>query len=283
MKKLNTVVDDIYTSLNPLSEGKGISLSEDEIERTGENIKEALRQWSNPSDRNAQFNIRMSNIGRPSRQLWFENKNPTENNITPSNHIRFLYGHLLEEIVLMFARMSGHKVTDEQKEVVVDDIKGHIDCKIDGEVVDIKTASRMSFNKFKDGTVSEDDPFGYLAQLSSYEEAEGTENGGFLVIAKDTGELCFYQPDGMDKPNIKERIKNLKLELSLDTPPDMCYAPVPEGRKGNMKLPRQCNYCNYKFECHKDSNDGKGLRTFKYSKGPVYFTKVVSTPKVEEI
>lgn len=283
MKKLNTVVDDIYTSLNPLSEGKGISLSEDEIERTGENIKEALRQWSNPSDRNAQFNIRMSNIGRPSRQLWFENRYPNESNLIPSNHIRFLYGHLLEEIVLMFARMSGHKVTDEQKEVVVDDIKGHIDCKIDGEVVDIKTASRMSFNKFKDGTVSEDDPFGYLAQLSSYEEAEGTENGGFLVIAKDTGELCFYQPDGMDKPNIKERIKNLKLELSLDTPPDMCYAPVPEGRKGNMKLPRQCNYCNYKFECHKDSNDGKGLRTFKYSKGPVYFTKVVSTPKVEEI
>ena len=283
MKKLNTVVDDIYTSLNPLSEGKGISLSEDEIERTGENIKEALRQWSNPSDRNAQFNIRMSNIGRPSRQLWFENRYPNESNLIPSNHIRFLYGHLLEEIVLMFARMSGHKVTDEQKEVVVDDIKGHIDCKIDGEVVDIKTASRMSFNKFKGGTVSEDDPFGYLAQLSSYEEAEGTENGGFLVIAKDTGELCFYQPDGMDKPNIKERIKNLKLELSLDTPPDMCYAPVPEGRKGNMKLPRQCNYCNYKFECHKDSNDGKGLRTFKYSKGPVYFTKVVSTPKVEEI
>ena len=283
MKKLNTVVDDIYTRLNPLSEGKGISLSEDEIERTGENIKEALRQWSNPSDRNAQFNIRMSNIGRPSRQLWFENRYPNESNLIPSNHIRFLYGHLLEEIVLMFARMSGHKVTDEQKEVVVDDIKGHIDCKIDGEVVDIKTASRMSFNKFKDGTVSEDDPFGYLAQLSSYEEAEGTENGGFLVIAKDTGELCFYQPDGMDKPNIKERIKNLKLELSLDTPPDMCYAPVPEGRKGNMKLPRQCNYCNYKFECHKDSNDGKGLRTFKYSKGPVYFTKVVSTPKVEEI
>ena len=84
MKKLNTVVDDIYTSLNPLSEGKGISLSEDEIERTGENIKEALRQWSNPSDRNAQFNIRMSNIGRPSRQLWFENTHPNESNLIPS-------------------------------------------------------------------------------------------------------------------------------------------------------------------------------------------------------
>ena len=283
MKTLNNIVDNIYKSIEPLSEGKEINLSDEEIERTGENIKEALRQWSNPSDRNAQFNIRMSNIGRPSRQLWFENKYPNENSFSSSNHIRFLYGHLLEEIVLMFSRMAGHKVTDEQKEVVVDNVKGHIDCKIDGEIVDIKTASRMSFNKFKDGTVSEDDPFGYLAQLSSYEEAEGTENGGFLVIAKDTGELCFYQPDAMDKPNIKEKIKSLKLDLSLDTPPDMCYAPVPEGRKGNMRLPRQCAYCNYKFECHKDSNDGKGLRTFKYSKGPVYFTKVVSIPKVEEI
>ena len=282
MKNLDTIVDDIYTSLEPLSRNEPLDITDEEIERAGENIKEALRQWAKPSERNASFTIRMSNLGKPFRQLWFEKRDNNKTTFNSSTLIRFLYGHILEEVVLMFARLSGHSVTDEQKEVTVDGIEGHIDCKIDGEIVDVKTASRMSFNKFKNGGVAEDDPFGYIAQLTSYEEAEGTDGGGFLVISKDSGELCLYQPESLDKPNVKSRIKKLKTALSVDKPPPLCYAPVKEGKKGNMKLPRQCSYCNYKFECHKDSNDGKGLRTFNYAKGPVYFTKVVSAPRVEE-
>ena len=283
MRTLDTLIEDIYESLSPLSSNKPLDISDEEIESTGEKIKEALRQWAKPSERNSSFTIRMSNLGRPSRQLWFEQHHGNEVIFEPSVLIRFLYGHILEEVVLMLARLSGHSVTDEQKEVSVDGIKGHIDCKIDGEVVDVKTASRMSFTKFKNGSVAEDDPFGYIAQLSSYEESEGTDEGGFLVIAKDTGELCLYQPESLDKPNIKSRIKKLKTELSLDKPPELCYAPVKEGKKGNLKLPRQCSYCNFKFECHKDSNNGKGLRTFNYARGPVYFTRVVSAPRVEEV
>ena len=169
MKTLDTLIEDIYDSLSPLSSNKPLDISDEEIESTGEKIKEALRQWSKPSERNSSFTIRMSNLGRPSRQLWFEKHYGNESKLEPSVLIRFLYGHILEEVVLMLARLSGHSVTDEQKEVSVDGIKGHIDCKIDGEVVDVKTASRMSFTKFKNGSVAEDDPFGYIAQLSSYE------------------------------------------------------------------------------------------------------------------
>ena len=50
-----------------------------------------------------------------------------------------------------------------------------------------------------------------------------------------------------------------------------------------MKLPNECKWCPHKFECHKDSNEGKGLRTFKYSNGLTYLTKVVRTPRVEEV
>ena len=282
MKKLDTLIDDIHTSLEPLSRNEPLDITDEEIERTGENIKEALRQWARPSERNTSFTIRMSNLGKPFRQLWFEKRDNNKTTFNSSTLIRFLYGHILEEVVLMFARLSGHSVTDEQKEVTVDGIKGHIDCKIDGEIIDIKTASRMSFNKFKSGRLAEDDPFGYITQLTAYEEDEGTEGGGFVVLSKDSGELCLYRPEALDKPNIKLRIKKLKTALSVDKPPPLCYAPVKEGKKGNMKLPRQCSYCNYKFECHKDSNDGKDLRTFNYAKGPVYFTKVVSAPRVEE-
>ena len=158
-----------------------------------------------------------------------------------------------------------------------------MDCKIDGEVVDIKTASGYGFKKFRDGTLGEDDTFGYLAQLAGYEQAEGTNNGGFLALNKETGELALFQPDDLDKPNIPYRINEIKKTLKEDNPPERCYDPVPEGKAGNMKLPRECFYCPHKIECYKDSNDGIGLRAFKYAKGTAYLTTVVTEPKVEEI
>jgi hypothetical protein len=183
----------------------------------------------------------------------------------------------------MLVRASGHKVTDEQKEVTVKGVKGHIDCKIDGEVVDVKTASKFAFNKFREGRLAEDDPFGYMSQLAGYEEAEKSSEGGFLVINKESGELCLYRPEELDKPAINRQIQDVKKALKLATPPPRCYESVPDGKKGNMKLNRNCNYCAYKFECHKDSNNGTGLRVFKYSNGPTYFTHVEVAPRVEEI
>jgi hypothetical protein len=170
-----------------------------------------------------------------------------------------------------------------QKEVSVSGIKGHMDCKIDGEVVDIKSASSFAFKKFKDGTLAESDAFGYLSQLAGYEAAEKTNDGGFLVINKETGELTFFKPEDLDKPNIKNRIREVKRIVKRKTPPDFCYPTIPEGKSGNMKLPRECTYCPYKYECHKSSNDGKGLRVFNYAKGPTYFTKIINEPKVEEV
>jgi len=281
---LNNVVPDIYKHLEGLSDGTPLPITEEDIDSTLSGIKEALMSWAVPSERNKDFTVRMSNIGKPARQLWFEKRDPQgRGSIDGPTQIKFLYGHLLEEIVLMLVRMTDHKVTDEQKEVAVNGIVGHMDCKINGEVVDVKTASRFAFNKFKDGRLAQDDPFGYLGQLAGYEAAEGTENGGFLVINKESGELCMYTPDDMDKPNIKTSIKSLIPALKLDTPPELCYTPIPDGKKGNMKLPKGCSWCKYKYECYKDSNDGAGLRTFKYSNGLAYLTKVEVEPKVEEL
>lgn len=281
---LNNVVPDIYKHLEGLSDGTPLPITEEDIDSTLSGIKEALMSWAVPSERNKDFTVRMSNIGKPARQLWFEKRDPQgRGSIDGPTQIKFLYGHLLEEIVLMLVRMTDHKVTDEQKEVAVNGIVGHMDCKINGEVVDVKTASRFAFNKFKDGRLAQDDPFGYLGQLAGYEAAEGTDNGGFLVINKESGELCMYTPDDMDKPNIKTSIKSLIPALKLDTPPELCYTPIPDGKKGNMKLPKGCSWCKYKYECYKDSNDGAGLRTFKYSNGLAYLTKVEVEPKVEEL
>ena len=71
--------------------------------------------------------------------------------------------------------------------------------------------------------------------------------------------------------------------MKRKTPPEYCYQPIPDGVSGNMKLPRDCTWCPHKFECHKDTNDGKGLRTFDYAKGKVYLTHVEKLPNVAEI
>ncbi len=74
--------------------------------------------------------------------------------------MRFLYGHLIEEMVLALTKLSGHSVTDEQKQAEVEGIKGSMDCKIDGVLTDVKSASPYGFKKFKDGSLIDDDPFG---------------------------------------------------------------------------------------------------------------------------
>jgi len=283
MKNLTTLVDDMYSSVSKLNTGEE-QIPQELLDSLMEGIKNAVVSWATPRNRSG-FTLRMSNIGKPSRQLYYANKYAdSSSTVDASTSIKFLYGHLLEEVLIFLVKLSGHTVTDQQKEVVVSGVKGHMDCKIDGEVIDIKTASGFAFKKFKNGKLREDDPFGYLSQLAGYEEAEGTENGGFLVINKESGELVLLQPEELDKPNVESLIgKLMKLVFNLGNPPEKCYAPVPSGIKGNMKLPRGCFYCSFKIECHKDVNDGEGLRMFKYAKGIEYLTKVKTVPKVEEI
>ena len=282
-KTLDTLVEDIYNKIGVLADNQHIDLDEDTIEQFGESMKHILYDWSHPTPRGKPA-LRMSNIGRKERQLWYDMKSEgTPERMPPSLFIKFLYGHLLEEIVLFLVKLSGHEVTSEQKEITVSGIKGHMDCVIDGEVVDVKTASGFAFKKFKDGTLAEQDAFGYMAQLAGYEEAEGTNKGGFLALNKESGELAMFRPDDFDKPNIKKKISSVKKAVKLKTPPERCYNPIPDGKSGNMQLPKGCVYCRHKFECHKDANEGKGLRVFKYSNGNRYLTQVPKVPNVIEV
>tara|TARA_R110002020_G_scaffold256173_5_gene469818 strand:+ start:77 stop:946 length:870 start_codon:yes stop_codon:yes gene_type:complete len=287
MKTLDTLVTDIYKKIGVLSKGKPIKITDKELDAFGEDMKDALKHWAVPHKRDSSLTsgLRMSNIGRPDRQLWYDlnSKNKKDKEYDPSTYIKFLYGHLLEVLMLFFVRLAGHTVTGEQKEVKVSGITGHMDCVIDGEVVDIKTASGFSFKKFVDGSLVDNDSFGYVAQLAGYEEAEQTSNGGFLVLNKETGQITLFRPEELDKPNIKTRIKTIKKIVKDKKPPKFCFDTVPEGKSGNLKLARQCFYCPHKYECHKDSNDGAGLRTFQYSKGLTYLTHVEKEPKVQEV
>ena len=200
-KNLSTLVEDIYKTVSDLNLGEK-DIPEECLESLTIGIKKSILEWAKPKKKNGFF-VRMSNIGRPARQLYYNKKSPRDVTPDASTLIKFLYGHILEEVLIFLVKLSDHNVTDQQKKVIVNGVTGHLDCKINGEVIDIKTASSFAFRKFKNGTLREDDPFGYMSQLAGYEHAEGTNNGGFLVINKESGEITLYQPEELDKPNIK--------------------------------------------------------------------------------
>lgn len=222
----------------------------------------------------------LSSVGKPLRKLWYDFHSDIELvKPTPSMRLKFLFGDIIEDLLLWLVKVSGHTVTDRQKEVNCCGIVGHIDSIIDGEVVDVKSASPKSFLKFLGGSLPENDPFGYLAQITAYDKEVGKGNPGFLVMNKVTGEICEYRPDPIfDMPDVEPIIEAAKKAVASDTPPDeLCYQPVPDGASGNMKLATGCEYCPYKLLCFPN------LRAFKYANGVRYLTHVVKEPKVEEI
>jgi len=231
--------------------------------------------------------LRLSNIGKPARQVYYDiqgygpNSRGTPETLDASDKLKFLYGDIIEELFLYLAEEAGHSVTDRQKEVTVDGIKGHTDGRIDGVLVDVKSASKFSFAKFNDGSFLQgDDPFGYVLQLSGYGKDEGDAKGYLWVIEKERAKQALVEVPLVDP---SPKIGELKDALSRDVPPARCYEAVPVGKSGNKGLPVGCIFCSHKRHCWSDANRGRGLRVFSYSNGPTYLTEVFETPRVDEI
>jgi hypothetical protein len=272
--KIETLVEDIYSTLE-----NEHTLSEDNLSSFLKGMEKVMReQMENRREYTDKPTLRMSSIGKPTRRLWMEFNNSKKD--TPpkgSLLVKFLYGSILEELLIFLTREAGHSVTDEQKEVTLNGVKGHIDCKIDGELVDVKSTSDFAFRKFKLGTLENDDPFGYIGQISGYALAEGKNNGYFLAINKVTGEITLLEIDDFGIINANKRIDQIRKAVDDPVPPSLCYSPVPDGKSGNMKLNRNCVYCPFKTDCWED------LRIFKYKDSLRYLSKVIREPNVPEV
>ena len=79
------------------------------------------------------------------------------------------------------------------------------------------------------------------------------------------------------KGDIAERIRHVKKLVEGLEPQEFCYEDVPDGKSGNRKLAIGCSYCQFRDKCYPN------LRTFAYSNGPKYLTKVVKEPFVAEV
>lgn len=282
MKQLKDLPEDIYKLFLKGVEPKGADLEKfgNEVALA---IKMALRRPLQPKE---PFRLRMSNLGKPARQLWYDAHYEGETEgFTGPNLVKFIYGNILEALVLFLAKVSGHEVHSEQRECEVRGVRGSMDGYIDGVLVDVKSASSRSFDKFSDGSLRRDDPFGYLQQLTGYANADGAPDSAFVGIDKTLGKICVMPVPSEEVKlyDTEARIDYLRGVLESPTPPDKCYDPKPEGTSGNYILPSGCAYCKHKFHCHSDTNGGLGLQTYLYSTGPKYFTTIIKEPKVPKI
>ena len=283
MKSIDTLVEDIYNLFN----SNEITMDEKEINKYinefGDNIKEHLKSslFEKERDKNS---LRLSAIGRPDRQIWYDvNLNNKAQSFTSSTKIKFLYGYILEELLIALAKIAEHTVTDTQKELEVEGVKGHQDCMIDDVLIDCKSTSPRGFDKFAKGDLIKDDPFGYIAQISAYAEGNNVDEAAFLAINKQSGEICLSPVHSLEMINAGDRVNYLKSMVKNKDIPNRCYSDVKDGASGNRKLGISCFYCNHKKECWKDVNNGKGLRVYNYAMGYRYLTKVVREPDVEEV
>lgn len=274
------VVESIYRVVS-----EGSEVTEEQANQFGKELSDLIanRLRDQKTGSRRQFRLRMSNIGKGARQLWYESRYEPNETLAPHTLVKFMFGDLIETMVLFLARVGGHNVSHEQAEVDVGGIKGRIDADIDGVTVDVKSASTYSFKKFKDGTLAEDDPFGYVDQLAGYCKGRNTD-GAFLAVDKQNGHITYlpYSQDDLAAINIEDRIEYLKEAVASDVEPERCYQDEEEGASGNRKLGVNCSYCAFKDRCWADANGGLGLRTFLYSNGPKFLTQVVKEPKVME-
>jgi len=228
------------------------------IARIVKNVQEAVEKQFNQSER--KFTMRMSNIGRPYCQLWFD-KNQPEEGLEPSANflMNMMIGDIVEAVFKGVLTEAGVEFSDGFKSTLTlgkHKIDGTHDLIMHKRVDDIKSASPWSYNnKFKDyETLKEHDAFGYIGQLAGYSKALGVEPGGWWVVNKGTGEFKYVSAWDMavDRQDILDEIEE-KADKLAQNKFERCFEPVEETfRKkptGNKVLAEECCWCKYRYKC----------------------------------
>ena len=263
MADLNTLIEDINKVLV-----EGVDTIPKEVLETFNKACGGLLFRFLKKSRVKKPSLRMSNIGKPDRQLWFElhSDGAEERAREPNMYLKFLIGDIAELVLLALAQLAGHKVESLQEEVQIEGVTGHMDAVIDDTVVDVKSASSYSYEtKFNKGGLKNHDYYGYIDQVSGYNNALKKDNGAaFLAYNKESAETCLLKIPQEDIRDTKTRIRHLRDLLEKDTPPDeKCYKPF-VNKKGSLELNRLCAWCPFKFKCW------EGLKAFRYATGDIF-------------
>ena len=246
----------IHQYLENATSGKS-AMSQENIEQVATDIKDALNRQFN-TKREDKFRLRMSNIGRPSCQLWFEKNKPETALPKPTTFVmNMMIGDIVEAVFKAVLREANVKFEDTDNVTLeLDDntkISGSYDLVMNEAVDDIKSASDWSYKYKFDSyeSLHSGDSFGYVGQLAGYAKALGKKAGGWWVLNKANG-LFKYVRAHIDMDKELDKIKkNIKATESKELV--RCFEPEPEtfrGKEtGNIVLNKNCTFCSYRNAC----------------------------------
>jgi len=244
--------------LEDATSGKS-SMSEETIQQIGKDVMDSVRRQFGGGNKRDEFRLRMSNIGKPTCQLWFAKNKPEKALPKPTTFVmNMLLGDIVEAAFKGIITEAGVAYEDEdnfvQLELNEDTIHGSYDLIMDGALDDVKSASDWSYrNKFESyDTLSKGDSFGYIGQLAGYAKATGKKVGGWWVVNKANGNIKYVPADGLDLDT-----EIAKIQDTVDTVNknefERCFNPVPETFRGkpsgNTILNPNCKFCDFRFEC----------------------------------
>tara|TARA_R110002012_G_scaffold130549_1_gene283036 strand:+ start:3924 stop:4784 length:861 start_codon:yes stop_codon:yes gene_type:complete len=249
----------LHKLLTDLRDGK-TSMSHSSIEQIVSGVRDSLERQFGGGGQQA-FRLRMSNIGRPYCQLWYQKNRPDIERSLPTTFIlNMMLGDIVEAVFKGLLTEAGVEYTDsEEVRLELEDgtiIKGTTDLSIDGAVDDVKSASPWSYmHKFSDfQSLKKGDSFGYVGQLAGYAKGLDKKAGGWWVVNKANGNFKYVEANELD---IDEEITTLqdKVQKLDDNEFERSFEAVPEyyRRKptGNTVLNSACKFCDYKRDCYK--------------------------------
>ena len=235
------------------------TMSEDTIKQVGLDVMGALGRQFGGGNKRDKFGLRMSNVGRPTCQLWYDKNEPEKALPLPTTFVmNMMLGDIVEAVFKGLLKEAGVQYEDDAKVVLdLDDdtsITGTYDIVIDGAVDDIKSASNWSYtNKFESfDTLRQGDAFGYVGQLAGYAKASGKRAGGWWVVNKANGQFKYVPATGIDIEEEVGKIKETADAVEANTF-ERCFDAVPETFRGkptgNTMLGTECGFCRYRFSC----------------------------------
>ncbi len=284
--QFNELETAIHMSLEALSNGEPLDVTDEDIEQAGEQFKASLRkQFSRPSGTD-EFHLRMSNIGKPLCQLQNEQAEAPKTRMPYNHAMRMMIGDAVEVIMMTVLKAAKVNITSSKNRVKLQvnesQIPGEDDVEIDGAVWDIKSSAPWAFaNKWAygwDGVYS-GDTFGYVAQLYGYAKAKDRPMGGWIVADKASGEVKVVAatPTRDQLKKIEENVSFTESAIRNRLPFKRGFEEEPETffkkPTGNMLVPQTCTFCPFLKHCWPDAQLKPKALSKAQNVKPVWYSK----------
>ena len=247
----------LHQYLDHATKGK-TNMKPETIKQIGEDVMAAAKRQFGGGNKRDGFTLRMSNVGSPTCQLWYDKNKPEVAVPPPTTFVmNMMIGDIVEAVFKGILKEAGVKYEDTDKvslDLGDDSVSGSYDLIVDGAVDDIKSASDWSYrNKFESyDSLASGDSFGYVAQLAGYANASGKKAGGWWVVNKANGQFKYVPASGIDIDKEIDKYKS-KKGRAKENKFERCFEPVPETFRGkptgNKVLNNGCKFCSYRFDC----------------------------------